>query len=175
MADIITDQYGLNRILETIAKLQGSEIRDFVMEEIQSAMKDATKVSQENVDKIKERIDTLSKVLDGDTDEEFTVENVISLLTEVKKEAKQNTEDLNALENRLKDSDLKTDEQIAALKELLLAENNKRKEEIDVVKADLKKAVTLSGNEIQGIATGFRDSLRGTKASTSSVGTKAAE
>jgi len=84
-------------LLEAISEKFGYEVGAFVQQQINEIL------ALENVDvnELRERINTISRVLDGDTDDEYSVENIIKILSDNSKAIAEVKDQLLALEQQV--------------------------------------------------------------------------
>ena len=170
MAEIIDTQIGISKIHNAIAAIQGKEVAKFVTAKVTEALDKATKTSTEDVEKIQARINALSKLMDGDTDDEYSAENLIGFVSDINKVANENATDIDNLEERIEQSDEATNKMDKALRELITKEDLSRREAISEVKKEIVDATTMSSAQIQATGNAFQAALWGSKSSVSAVG-----
>jgi len=97
MADV-TAQQKLNAIFQAIAEKLGEETG----KKIKEAIDEVLNLEKIDVDALAKKIETISQVLDGDTDDEYSVQNIIGLLSEVSDKVKANEQAILDAVNRIK-------------------------------------------------------------------------
>ena len=146
---------GLKPILKLIGTKFGTEVRLYIEEELKKGLAGANNISEEQFKAVEKRINALSKMFDGDIDDDYSIENLIGFITDLKTAADKNTQDISALDTRLSTND-KATEQIKKDLEQLIADEKKAREDasaiVDKKLIDLEdKIKTLSGD------TGLKD------------------
>ena len=141
---------GLKPILKLIGTKFGTEVRLYIEEELKKGLAGANNISEEQFKAVEKRINALSKMFDGDIDDDYSIENLIGFITDLKTDADKNTQDISALDTRLSTND-KATEQIKTDLEQLIADEKKAREDalvlVDKKIADLEgKVGTLSGD-----------------------------
>jgi hypothetical protein len=135
---------GLKSILKVIGTKFGTEVKLYIEEELKKGLAGANSISEEQFKAVEGRINALSKMFDGDVDDEYSIENLIGFITDLKTAADKNTQDIDALDSRLSKND-KATEQIKIDLEKLIADEKKAREDalvvVDSKLADLEDKV----------------------------------
>jgi len=84
-------------LLQAISEKFGYETGAFVQQQINEILE----LENVDVEQLKQRIDTISQVLDGDTDDEYSVENIIKILSDNSDAIKNVKDQLLALQDQV--------------------------------------------------------------------------